>query len=314
VLVTGGDGFIGSAACRALSAAGHRVRRAVRRAAGDPATTDATGVVAVGDIGAQTDWGGALAGIDAVIHLAGRVHVMREPPGDALARFRAVNVAGTRRLAESAACAGVQRIVYVSSIKVNGETTADTPFRETDAPAPLDPYGVSKWEAEETLRGMSERHGLEAVIVRPPLVYGPGVRGNLRALLRAIARGIPLPLGGIRNRRSLVGLENLVQLLVRCTESSAAAGETFLAADGEDVSTPDLVRQLAAGVGRPARLFAVPEALAAGAAALLGWQDAIARLWGSLQIDASKARSLLEWHPRVRLAEGLRRTGEGYRP
>jgi UDP-glucose 4-epimerase len=272
-----------------------------------------TSVVTVGDIGAETDWGPALAGIDVVIHLAGRVHVLREPPGDALARFRAVNVAGTRRLAESASCAGVRRIVYVSSIKVNGESTSVTPFKETDAPGPLDPYGVSKWEAEEALRAMAERSGLEVVIVRPPLVYGPGVGGNLRALLRAIDRGIPLPLGGVRNRRSLVGLDNLGDLLVRCTQSAAAAGETLLAADGEDVCTPDLVRYLAVGVGKPARLFSVPEALVTGAAALLGRQDAIARLWGSLQIDASKARSLLEWHPPVPLAEGLRRTGEGYR-
>ena len=314
MLVTGANGFVGRSVCRALAGAGHQVRAAARTTEGSriAVSAGATSAVIVGDIGETTDWGPALENVEVIVHLAARVHVLHETPGDVLARFRAVNVAGTRRLAESADRAGVRRIVHASSIKVNGEVTTGEPFRETDPPAPVDAYGVSKWEGEQALRAVAARGRLEVVIVRSPLVYGPGVGGNIRTLLRAIARGVPLPVQGIRNRRSLVGIDNLADLLVRCVESPEAAGETFLASDGEDLSTPELIGHLAAGLGRPARLFRVPDRLVAAGAALLGRQDAVDRLWGSLQVEGSKARVRLGWRPAVPAADGLRRTGAGF--
>ena len=314
VLVTGANGFVGRSVCRALAGAGYHVRAGVRTPDGSRVAfaAGATSSVIVGDIGETMEWGPALEGADVIIHLAARVHVLHETAGDALARFRAVNVAGTRRLAESADRLGVRRIVHASSIKVNGDVTTGEPFRETDPPAPADAYGISKWEGEQALRAVAARGSLEVVIVRSPLVYGPGVGGNIRTLLRAIARGVPLPVRGIRNRRSLVGVDNLADLLVRCVESPEAAGETFLASDGEDLSTPELIGHLAAGLGRPARLFWVPDRLVAAGAALLGYHAPVDRLWGSLQIEGSKARVRLGWRPAVPAADGLRRTGAGF--
>ena len=313
VLVTGANGFVGGEVCRAVLAAGHRVRAAVRTVESAWAESMSNGtVVAVGDIGAGTDWTGALESIDVVIHLAARVHVMREAPGDAQARFREVNVLGSRCLAEASARAGVRRLVFVSSIKVNGEATTLAPFREQDPPRPSDAYALSKWEAEEALRAVARRSGLEVTIVRPPLVYGPGVRGNLAVLLRAIRRGVPLPFAGIDNRRSLLGRANLADLLLRCAESAAAAGETFLACDGEDVSTPDLIRRLAAGMRTRPRLFPLPAWAVAGVATVAGRKETVARLWGSLQVDASKARERLAWRPPVPLDAGLRDTGASF--
>jgi nucleoside-diphosphate-sugar epimerase len=196
---------------------------------------------------------------------------------------------------------------------VNGERTTVRPFTEADPPAPEDDYGRSKWEAESVTRQVASGTGLELVVVRPCLVYGPGVKGNLRALLAALARGVPLPLGSVRNRRSLVGLDNLCGLLVRCVEQAAAAGESFLAADGEDLSTPEMVRALATGIGRPARLFPVPVPLLEAAGALAGRREAVERLTGSLQLDAGKARRVLGWVPTVGTVAGLQRTGAWYR-
>jgi nucleoside-diphosphate-sugar epimerase len=308
VLVTGADGFIGRALGPALEASGYQVRAAVRTAGSAPGEA-----VVVGDIGPATDWREALRGADAVIHLAARVHVMRERASDPLAAFRHTNVEGTAQLARAAAAAGVRRLVYVSSVKVNGERTTVRPFTEADPPAPEDDYGRSKWEAESVTRQVASGTGLELVVVRPCLVYGPGVKGNLRALLAALARGVPLPLGSVRNRRSLVGLDNLCGLLVRCVEQAAAAGESFLAADGEDLSTPEMVRALATGIGRPARLFPVPVPLLEAAGALAGRREAVERLTGSLQLDAGKARRVLGWVPTVGTVAGLQRTGAWYR-
>jgi UDP-glucose 4-epimerase len=260
--------------------------------------------VVVGDLSPATDWATATSDIDVVIHLAARVHVMRDAADDPLAEFRRINVEGTLNLGRQAAAAGVRRMVYLSSIKVNGDRGV---FTETDPPAPTDPYGISKQEAEVGLRRLSAETRMESVIIRPPLVYGPGVKANFQKLMRAIARGMPLPLGAVHNRRSLVGLDNLVDFILTCAEDSAAAGETFLVSDGEDLSTSELIRRLARAMGRPARLIPVPPALLSTAAMALGRGDMAQRLFGSLEADITKARTLLGWTPPVSVNEGLRR-------
>jgi nucleoside-diphosphate-sugar epimerase len=312
ILVTGASGFVGRALCSVLLAQGYTVRAAVRSP--DPVSlADGFDVVAVGHIGAQTDWSVALVGMDCVIHCAARAHVMHETEADALAAYRAVNVAGTQRLAEQAAALGVRRLVFLSSIKVNGEQTAPrAPFLFSDAPAPEDPYGVSKWETEQALWAVSAQTGLEVVVVRPPLVYGPVVKGNLLRLLHWVARGVPLPLGAVHNQRSLVGLSNLVDLLLRCAEHSAAAGQTFLASDDQDLSTPQLIRLMAEGMNRPARLLTVPMALLQAGGSLLGKRGEIDRLVGSLQVDSGYTQAQLGWAPPVSVADGVREMARWY--
>lgn len=258
----------------------------------------------LGRVNGDAAWQAALSGIDAVVHLAARVHVMRESASDPLAEFRRVNVAASLKLARQAATAGVRRFVYLSSVKVNGESGT---YTESHPPAPEDAYGVSKHEAEVGLRRIADETGLEVVIIRPPLVYGPGVRANFRALMRAVARGIPLPLGAIDNRRSLVASDNLADFILACLDQPAARNETFLVSDGEDLSTTDLIRRLARVMGRPARLLPVPASLLMAAATLAGQRDVARRLLGSLQVDISKARRLLNWAPRISVDEGLRR-------
>jgi nucleoside-diphosphate-sugar epimerase len=311
VLVTGANGFVGRAVSRHLIAmSGVHAVGCVRRS--DAFTDTGASVVAVGDLSAQTDWSVALAGVEAVIHAAARVHVMDDTATDPLTEFRRVNVQGTLHLARQAATAGVQRFVFISSIKVNGEATKlGMPFSADDLPAPLDPYGVSKMEAEHGLREIAAQTGMEVVIIRPPLVYGPGVKANFAALMRAVQRGWPLPLGAVHNRRSLVALSNLVDFIVTCLSHPQAANQTFLVSDGHDLSTTELVRGLARAARVPARLLPVPVwALQAGAA-LLGKSDAVQRLCGNLQVDIAKARSLLGWVPPVSVGEGLRRAVVG---
>jgi nucleoside-diphosphate-sugar epimerase len=238
---------------------------------------------------------------------------------DALGAYRLVNVDGSQRLAEQAAALGVRRLVFLSSIKVNGESTDGLPHPfgarndegELDAPAPEDPYGVSKWEAEQALWAVSEQTALDVVIVRPPLVYGPGVKGNLLRLLRWVARGVPLPLGAVQNQRSLVGLDNLLDLLSRCIDHPAAVGQTLLVSDGEDVSTPDLLRHMAAGLGRSANLLPVPKPLLRLAAHALGKQAEVDRLIGSLQIDSRYTCDLLDWTPPTSVVKGIRHMVQG---
>jgi len=314
-LVTGADGFIGQALVDLLVGQGVSVRAAVWEPTARVATAGGSIVPAcpVGSIGGSTDWSTALAGIDTVVHLAARVHVMREQAADPAEAFREVNVRGTERLAVMAARAGVRRLVFVSSIKVNGEATAGQPFCEEDAANPSDAYGTSKWEAEQSLRRISQTAGIEVVIVRPPLVYGPGVKGNILSLMRWVDRGIPLPLARIRNQRSLVGLQNLVSLLLRCLTHPRAAGELFLVADGEDLSTPELLRRVAHAMGRRPALFSVPAGALRWASRLAGATDAYERLCSSLVVDSAKARRVLEWEPVSSVDEELRRTADWYR-
>ena len=262
----------------------------------------------VGNIDGATRWSTVLRGKDAVIHLAARVHVMRESAGDPLAEFRRVNTEGTLNLARQAVLAGVKRFVFISSVKVNGESTEPGhSFTEADTPNPQDAYGQSKHEAEQGLRQLSADTGMEVVIIRPPLVYGPGVKANFAVLMRAVQRGWPLPLGAVHNQRSLVALDNLVDLIVTCITHPQAANQTFLVSDGEDLSTPDLIRRMARALNRSARLLPVPVLALQAGASLLGKGDAVQRLCGNLQIDISKARSLLGWLPPWSVDEGLRR-------
>ena len=305
-MVTGATGFVGSTLLSALQ--GQRVRRALRQPAADARPDDCV----VGNIGPDTDWSKALANVDCVVHLAARTHVLDDRNRDPLAAYRRINVEATRRLAQQAAAAGVRRFVFLSSIKVNGEATPEHPFTEADAPAPQDAYGISKREAEDVLRDIAARSAMELVILRPPLVHGPGVKGNFLRLLQLIHRGIPLPLASVRNRRSLIHVVNLADAIVACMDAPAAAGKTFLVSDGEDVSTPELIRKLAAGMGCPARLLPCPVALLELGAALIGQRNAVARLTGSLQVDASLLRNTLGWRPRIPLDQGLIDTARWY--
>jgi len=312
IIVTGASGFIGQALCAALLATGHTVRAAVRSLDSMP-STDGLDIVAVGEVGAQTDWSAALAAADCVIHCAARAHVMEETEANALSAYRSVNVAGTRRLAVQAAALSVRRLVFLSSIGVLGIHTNDRgPFFVSDSPKPVEDYAISKWEAEQALWVVSAQTGLEVVVVRSPLVYGLGVKGNLLRLLRWVARGVPLPLGAVRNQRSLVGLSNLVDLLLRCAEHSDAAGQTFLVSDGYDLSTPQLIGLMAEGMNRPARLLSVPVVVLQATCSLLGKRGEIDRLVGSLQVDSGQTQAQLGWTPPVPVEDGVREMARCY--
>lgn len=312
ILVTGANGFVGRAVCAALVQKGHTVRAALR----NPAKFAIAGceVAKVPSIGADADWSGALHGITTVIHLAARVHVMQNKDADPLEAFRSVNTAGAERLARAAAASGVKRLVYVSSIKVNGEGTVNGhQYSEKNDPAPHDPYSISKWDAEQALWRVSQETGMEVVIVRPPLVYGAGVKGNFIQLLKVLAKRIPLPLASVCNQRSLVYVENLSDALTVCAAHPAAAGQTYLVSDGEDISTPGLLRRLGEAIGRPARLFPCPPALLKWAGALTGRSAQVERLMDSLQVDSGKIRRELNWTPPYTLQQGLQATAEWYR-
>jgi nucleoside-diphosphate-sugar epimerase len=245
-----------------------------------------------------------------VVHLAARTHVIRDTAAEPRAEYRRLNVEGTRTLAHAAQTAGVRRFIFLSSIKVNGEATTVRPFTENDTPQPEDAYGISKWEAELALRAAAA--SMETVVLRPPLLYGPGVKGNFLRLMRAIERGVPLPLGSIHNRRSVLSLGNLVDAMIVCLDHPAAAGQTYLLADDENPSTPELVRAIAAALHKRARLVAFPPQLLRIAGAVTGKSAAVSRLLGSLQIDSSRIRGELGWKPRQALAEGLSQTAEWY--
>lgn len=306
ILVTGASGFVGSALIAA--APGRHLRRALRQ----PALQALPGDAIVGDIGQATDWKTALEGVDCVVHLAARTHMHGKEDTETLAMYRNVNVEGTRRLARQAADSGVRRFVFLSSIKVNGEATLENPFKETDPPAPQDAYGITKRDAENALRAICADSKMEWVILRPPLVYGPGVKGNFLRLMQLIHRGLPLPLASIENRRSLIHVANLADALITCIDAPAAAGHTWLASDSGEISTPELIRKLAAAMDRPARLLPCPVTLLKLGAALCGQPEAVARLTGSLVVDASSLRNTLGWHPRILLDQGLIDTARWY--
>ena len=304
ILLTGATGFVGSALLRRLHGDGCDVAALVR--APVASLPVAASSLYVGGPWGSADFCAALSGVTSVVHLAARVHVMRDKESDPLAAFRAVNVQGTLNLARQSAAAGVRRFVFVSSVKVNGEgTLAGCAFTEADTPAPQDAYGRSKYEAETGLRELGAQTGMAVVIVRPPLVYGPGVKGNFASLLQAVQRGWPLPLGAVHNRRSLVALDNLVDFLSRCIFHPQAANQTFLVSDGHDLSTPELVRGLAKAAGLPARLVPLPMWVLQAGAAVVGKGDAVQRLCGNLQVDISRARSRLAWNPPLSVHEGL---------
>ena len=312
ILLTGATGFLGNATMQRLLAddAAQGLAVALRRS--ESLWPDRVAQHVTGDLTASTHWTAALQGVSAVLHCAARVHVMAEAAANPLDEFRRVNVQGTLNLARQAAASGVRRFVFVSSIKVNGEATpTGSSFTADDLPAPLDAYGISKMEAEQGLREIASQTGMQVVIVRPPLVYGPGVKANFAAMMRWLQRGVPLPLGAIHNQRSLVALDNLVDLLVTCLTHPAAANQTFLVSDGEDVSTTELLRRMGQAMGKPARLLPVPASWLQLAATLVGKRAVAQRLCGSLQVDIEKTRQLLGWSPPLTLDQGLKKAAEG---
>ena len=312
VLVTGASGFIGRAVISALQDQNFVVRAASRMPGS--AAIEAPGVewVKMGELGPDTDWSSALDGIEGVIHLAARAHLMNDPAPDPLAAYRRINTQGTEGLARAAAAAGVKRLVFLSTAKVHGEKSGTTPFSENDEPKPIDPYAISKWEAEQALARVSRATGLEYVVLRPPLVYGPGVGANFLRLLRLAKYGLPLPFASINNRRSLVFVDNLANAVVTVLLSPVAAQGTFLVSDGEDISTPTLISRLTTAMGRPSRLFHLSPPLLRLLFSVIGQGAAADRLMQSLQVDSTRLQTL-GWRPTVSMDEGFRRTVKWYR-
>lgn len=312
ILVTGASGFIGAALLRSLAAGAPRqVVAASRSEISAPVT--GSSAVRVADLGGDTDWGRALSGVRTVIHLAARVHVMRDASPDPLAEFRRANVDATLNLARQAAAAGAERFIFLSSIKVNGEASAPgRPFTAADAPAPGDAYAISKYEAEQGLRALSTQSAMTVLTIRPPLVYGPGVRANFLRLMALVDRGIPLPLGAIRNARSMVSIWNLCDLIRTAVDAPALHPGVLMVADGEDLSTPELIRRIAAAMRRPARLFSVPVPVLETLGRLAGKAGQVARLCDSLAVDISATRQALNWMPPMSVDEALRSTAQWF--
>jgi len=310
VLISGAAGFVGKALCAELLSQGQSVRAAVRSATRQVENIE---TVSVGEINVETDWKDALLGIKVVIHLAARVHVMKDSATDSLRAFRSANVDSTFKLARQAAEAGVRRFIFISSIKVNGESTLlGRPYTAEDQPAPADTYGISKFEAENVLRKLAAETGMEVVIIRPPLVYGPGVKANFYTMMRWLERGVPLPLGAIHNKRSFIALDNLVDLIITCIDHPAAANQTFLAGDGEDMSTTELLQRLGNALGKPAKLLSMPLWILRIGAILLGKHGMAQRLCDSLQVDIRKTCDLLGWHPPVSVDDALKKTAADF--
>ena len=312
VLVTGATGFVGRHFCETLVERGHHVVAAVRQEGARPPAAGVTPVI-VGDIGPDTMWRTALSGVNAVVHLAARAHVMRDTADDPEAEYRRVNVEATRRLVEEAVAADVQRIVFLSSVKVNGEATTTTAFRPEDTPSPEDAYGRTKRDAETALIIAAEGSKTETVILRAPLVYGPGMKGNALTLFRAVAKGLPLPLGSVDNQRSMIFAGNLTDALMTALEKPAAASGVFFVSDNDDVSTATFARRAAAALGRPARLLPIPVGLLKLIGRVGGKSAVIERVVGSLQIDISDFQKKLNWTPPFTMKEGLEQTASWYK-
>jgi len=311
ILVTGASGFIGCPLVSLLSANEEvRVRAAVRSQVNERSSSSTC--VEIGDISSKTNWSAALDGIQVVVHTAARVHIMNDSVESPLTEFRKVNVEGTLNLARQAAQRGVRRFVFISSVKVNGEQTgADTPFLADDSPQPIDPYGISKFEAEACLTRLADETGMEFVIIRSPLVYGPGVKGNFASMVRILKKGVPLPLGAIHNKRSLVALDNLLDLVVKCIDHPRAANQVFFAGDGEDMSTTELLQRLGQALDKPVRLIPLPVNILFFVASLIGKKAEAYRLCSSLQVDISKTQDTLGWEPLITVDQGLQRAVQG---
>jgi len=314
ILVTGSSGFVGQSLIKRLTTEFEpsSIIAVVRNQSFDLDVE--VPCIEIGDLSNEINLSQMLQGVDVVVHCAGRAHVMNDRSPDALAEFRKVNVQGTVNLARQAAAAGVKRFIFLSSIKVNGELTEmGKQFTDDDDPAPEDHYGISKYEAETALRQIASDSGMELVVIRPPIVYGPGVKANFESMMKWLAKGIPLPLGAITgNRRSLVALDNLIDLIFTCLNHPNAANQIFLVSDGEDISTTVLLNKMWKALGRPARLFYVPLVLLKIGAFLMRKKAIYQRLTGCLQIDITKTQKLLDWKPLITLDEGLRKVASGF--
>lgn len=313
-LVTGATGFVGKSLCAKLLENGKKVLGVVRNKCSD--LPKELKLSHISDLSAEIDWTDQLQGIDVVVHTAARVHMMNDKSANPVEEFRKVNTYATLNLARQAASMGVKRFVFISSIKVNGEMTSTThPFAPEDTFIPVDPYGLSKYEAEQGLLALAKETGMEVVIIRPPLVYGPGVKANFASMMRWISKQVPLPFGAVNNKRSLVALENLVDFVVFCSDykkTPQAKNEVFLISDGEDVSTTELMRKVAKAFNIKALLLPIPTCLMTFVARFLGKGDVAKRLFGSLQVDSSKARELLGWKPVITMDEQLKKTAKAF--
>jgi nucleoside-diphosphate-sugar epimerase len=312
ILVTGASGFVGRAVCERALSFGMKVRGSHRSPSSQALVPPGVEKVQIPSIDRDTDWSLALAGVSEVIHLAGRVHITEDTARDPLVAYREVNTSGTERLARAAAAAGVKRLVYVSTIKVNGERTVSAPFTEADAPRPEDAYAISKWESEQALHRIGTESGLEIVILRPPLVYGRGVGANFIRLLHLVRRCIPLPFASVSNRRSLISVKNLADAILTSVTHPRATGKTFLVSDGEDISTPELIRRIADAMELPSRMFRCPPSLLSAVASIVGKSAEVGRLLGSLAIDSSEIRRELAWAPPCSMSKGLLETANWY--
>ena len=311
VLVTGANGFIGTVLCDQLVAGGFLIRGAFRSAKAADCSPNNIEKVIVGEINANTDWQKALKDVNIVIHLAARVHVMHETDSDPFAAFERVNTAGTLNLAEQAVSSGVKRLMFLSTIKVNGEQTQQA-YLASDLVNPTDPYGLSKWRAEQGLRTVRDKSDMEIVIIRPPLIYGPQVKGNFLRLITLINKGWPVPLASVKNKRSMVSVDNLCDLVKTCLSHSKADGELFLVSDGQDLSTPELIRLISDSMRKSAKLLPFPVTWLYFFAGLIHKRQEVERLCGSLQVDIQKNRDILGWQPPFSVAEGIHKTVTEY--
>jgi nucleoside-diphosphate-sugar epimerase len=309
VLVTGGSGFVGSVLCGTLAQGGHEVRAVVRD--GKPAPPGVAMRLWPGDINARTQWDSALRDIDTVVHLAARAHIINDPPANNGLYFE-INADGTRALAQAAARSGVRRFVFLSTVKVNGESTGDEPFGPGDTPHPQDPYGESKWLGEQQLSAVAADAGFDAFMIRSPLVYGPGVRANFLRLMNWVSRGVPLPFASVGNARSMVSVTNLCDLIAICVQSPVRGTHTLMVSDGLDLSTPGLIRLLGTALGRPARLIPVPVAVLRTLGRATGHAGEVERLCGSLRVDISGTQRVMGWSPPISVEDGLARTANWY--